>query len=447
MAASALSTDLYQLTMVAGHVAAGRHERVTATFELFVRSLPPHRNVLVAAGLETVLDYVERLHFDDSDVAWLRQAEALRAVPAEFFDYLRAFRFTGDINAMPEGTPVFPNEPILQVTAPLAQAQLVETAILSLVNFQTSVASKAVRVVIAAGGRPVLEFGARRAHGPEAALLAARSAYLAGCSATSFVEAGRRFGIPLSGTMAHAWVQVGKTEIAAFDEYARLFGEESTALLDTFDTEAAARAIVRSVLKPGAVRLDSGNLLKLSRSVRAILDAGGLSRTRIVASGDLDELRIRGLLSSEAPIDAFGVGTSVVTSIDAPALGGVYKLVELNEGGVIRRVVKTSSEKATWPGRKQVWRRLSGNKAIRDVIALDGEPAIAGATPLLRAVMQGGRRIGDAVAPASAREWCRASVATLPAAVRSVERAPRYRVDQSGGLRDAIVEHASAARR
>jgi len=444
MTATALSTDLYQLTMVAGHVAAERHERVTATFELFVRSLPPHRNFLIAAGLESVLDYVTHLSFDDDQIAWLRHADELHAAPPAFFDYLREFRFTGEIRAMREGTPVFANEPMLQVTAPLAQAQLVETALLSLVNFQTSVASKAVRVVAAAGGRPVMEFGARRAHGPDAALLAARAAYLAGCSSTSFVEAGRRFGIPLSGTMAHAWVQAGNSETAAFEEYARLFGERSTLLLDTFNTEAAARAIVASGFRPGAVRLDSGDLLALSRSVRAILDSGGLTTTQIVASSDLDELRIQGLLAAGAPIDAFGVGTSVVTSIDAPALGGVYKLVEQTENGVTRRVVKKGSAKATWPGRKQVWRYTERNRALRDVIALDGEPALAGAMPLLTAVMHGGRRVGGAVTLVSAREWCQTAVAALPAAVRRVERAPRYRVDQSSSLRDAIVEQVSA---
>jgi len=444
MTATALSTDLYQLTMVAGHVAAERHERVTATFELCVRSLPRHRNFLIAAGLESVLDYVTHLSFDDDQIAWLRHADDLRAAPPAFFDYLRAFRFTGEIRAMREGTPVFANEPMLQVTAPLGQAQLVETAILSLVNFQTSVASKAVRVVAAAGGRPVMEFGARRAHGPDAALLAARSAYLAGCSSTSFVEAGRRYGIPLSGTMAHAWVQAGETETGAFVEYARLFGERSTLLLDTFNTEAAARAIVASGLRPGAVRLDSGDLLALSRSVRAILDSGGLTTTQIVASSDLDELRIHGLLSAGAPIDAFGVGTSVVTSVDAPALGGVYKLVELNEGGVIRRVMKHSSAKATWPGRKQVWRYAERNRAVRDIIALDAEPAFNGAAPLLEPVMRSGRRVADAVAVGSARAWCAQAVAGLPDTLRRIERAPAYQVDQSPALRDAIVAQWSA---
>lgn len=442
MPATALSTDLYQLTMVAGHVAAGRHERVLATFELFTRSLPAHRNFLIAAGLDSALDYVERLRFDEEQIRWLRDAHELRSAPPAFFEYLRAFRFSGEIRAMREGTPVFANQPILQVTAPLAQAQLVETAMLSLVNFQTSVASKATRVVTAAAGRPVMEFGARRAHGPEAALFAARAAYLAGCSSTSYVEAGRQFGIPLSGTMAHSWVLASESESAAFGEYARLFGAESTPLLDTFDTEAAARAIVASGLKPPAVRLDSGDLLTLSRAVRSILDAGGLADTRIVASGDLDELRIHQLLASRAPIDAFGVGTSVVTSIDAPALGGVYKLVELNEGGEIRYVMKKSPAKATWPGRKQVWRVFENDQAHRDIVALDAEPAIANAMPLLQPVMQRGRPVGESATLGAARDWCRAAVIALPGALRRLDTAPPYRVEQSPGLRAAVLEHA-----
>src|SRR5579871_524487 len=224
MAATPLSTDLYQLTMVAGYVASNRQDGVVATFELFTRSLPDARGYLLAAGLESALEYLECLRFDEDDIEWLRGTNELRHAPETFFQYLRGFRFTGDVSAVAEGTPVFPYEPILQVTAP--QAQLVETALLSLVNFQTSVASKAARVVAAADGRPVMEFGARRAHGPEAALFAARAAYLAGCASTSYVAAGRRFGIPLSGTMAHSWVLAAKSEPDAFGEYARLFGAE-----------------------------------------------------------------------------------------------------------------------------------------------------------------------------------------------------------------------------
>jgi nicotinate phosphoribosyltransferase len=442
MAATALSTDLYQLTMVAGYVASNRQDRVVATFELFTRSLPDARGYLVAAGLESVLEYLERLRFESGDIEWLRGTSELRHAPETFFEYLRGFRFTGDVSAVAEGTPVFADEPMLQVTAPLPQAQLVETALLSFVNFQTSVASKASRVVTAADGRPVMEFGARRAHGPEAAVLAARAAYLAGCRSTSYVAAGRRFGIPLSGTMAHSWVLAAKSEADAFREYAAMFGGGSTLLLDTFDTEAAARSIVSAGLRPAAVRLDSGDLLALSRSVRAVFDGGGLRETKIIASGDLDEYRIRGLLDARAPIDAFGIGTSVVTSIDAPALGGVYKLVELRDGNERRRVMKHSPGKPTWPGRKQVWRVLRDGIAVRDVVSFHDEPEVAGATALLRPVMRSGVRVDPSTTLDASRSLREARLAELPADVRRLVSPAAYPVDVSGRLRDARTDSA-----
>jgi nicotinate phosphoribosyltransferase len=440
MAATALSTDLYQLTMVAGYVASNWQDRVVATFELFTRSLPGSRGYLVAAGLDSVLEYLEHLRFDDNEVEWLRDTNELRHAPEAFFEYLRGFRFTGELSAVAEGTPVFPYEPILQVTAPLPQAQLVETALLSFVNFQTSVASKASRVVTAAEGRPVMEFGARRAHGPDAALLAARAAYVAGCASTSYLAAGRRFGIPLSGTMAHSWVLAAKSEPDAFREYARLFGAGSTLLLDTFDTEAAARSIVGAGLRPGAVRLDSGDLASLSQSVRAVFDAKGLGETRIVASGDLDEYRIRALLEARAPIDAFGVGTSVVTSIDAPALGGVYKLVELREGTERRRVMKRSTGKPTWPGRKQVWRVVRDGIAVRDIVSFHDEPPVAGATALLRPVMRSGVRLDPSPTPDASRSFREARLAELPADVRRLVSPAAYPVEASSRLRDAMTD-------
>ena len=413
MSATALATDLYQLTMMAGYFATGRHESTTATFELFVRRLPPHRAFLVAAGLEPFLDFLARLEFETAHVERLRQEPALNGVPTAFFDYLRGLRFTGDVWGVPEGTPVFANEPLLRVTAPIGEAQLVETAALAFINFQTSIASKAARVVQAAAGRPVYEFGARRAHGVDAALFAARAAYLAGCAGTSFVEAGLYFGIPLSGTMAHSWVLSSPDEISAFRTYEELFGDQAVLLLDTYDTIAAAHAVVATGLRPAGVRLDSGDLLELSCEVRRILNSGGLDRTSIIGSGDLDEWSIRRLLDGRAPIDAFGVGTSIVTSIDAPALGGVYKLVEMVEDGRVRRVRKTSPDKGTWPGQKQVWRRFRDGKAVEDVVAFDEEPAPTSATPLLmQAVRHGERLKGPTLA--DARENCRARIAELP---------------------------------
>ena len=274
MSATALATDLYQLTMMAGYFVTGRHETSTATFELFVRRLPARRSFLITAGLESFVEFLERLEFDDEEVERLRDEPGLRGVPPTFFEYLRGLRFTGDVWGVPEGTPVFANEPLLRVTAPIGEAQLVETSALAFINFQTSIASKAARIVNAADGHPVYEFGARRAHGLEAALFAARAGFVAGCAGTSFVEAGLRFGIPLSGTMAHSWVLSSADEIGAFRTYDALFGEHAVLLLDTYDTIAAARAVVASGLRPAGVRLDSGDLVELSRGVRGILDAG-----------------------------------------------------------------------------------------------------------------------------------------------------------------------------
>jgi nicotinate phosphoribosyltransferase len=434
MAATPLTTDLYQITMMAGYFAQGRHERTTATFELFVRRLPPNRSYLVSAGLASLLDYLEQLRFTDEEIEWLRGIEALSSVPAEFFEYLREFSFAGDVWAMPEGTPVFAQEPIVRVTAPIAQAQLIETAALAFVNFQTSIASKASRVVTAAAGRSVMEFGARRAHGLEAALYAARSAYLAGAAGTSFVEAGRRFGIPLSGTMAHSWVMSAPSEADAFADYTGLFGGHSVLLLDSYDTLAAARLIVSSRLKPAGVRLDSGDLAALSREVREILDAGGLSSTKILASGDLDEFAIAALLDEGAPIDGFGVGTRLATSEDAPALGGVYKLVEVEENGVRRRVMKRSEGKATWPGRKQVWRVMRGETAVRDLVTFEDEPPVPDAMPLLRQVVRSGFRVPEDMSLATARARCLRLVAELPPETRGLDAGAQYDVASSAAL-------------
>ncbi len=319
MPVTALSTDLYQLTMMAGYFQCGRH-LAQATFELFVRRLPRNRSCLLAAGLEQALQYIETLRFTADEVAFIRQQPPFARTGGAFFDYLGAFRFTGEVWAMREGTPFFPNEPILRVTAPLAQAQLLETTLLAIVNFQTSIASKAHRVVHAAAGRPVMEFGARRAHGLDAALFAARAAYLAGVSSTSYVEAGRQFGIPLTGTMAHSWVLAAASERDAFTSYADMFNPHTVLLLDTFDVEAATRAAIDAGMRPAGVRIDSGDLLALSRTVRGLLDAAGLTSTRVIASGDLDERKIQDLIRADAPIDSYAVGTALVTSDDAPAL-------------------------------------------------------------------------------------------------------------------------------
>jgi nicotinate phosphoribosyltransferase len=433
MPVTPLATDLYQLTMMAGYFKTGRHSR-RATFELFTRRLPPHRTCLLFAGLEQALSYLEGLHFTAEDIAWLAGLPAFSAAPSGFFEYLETFRFTGDVWAMAEGTFFLPDEPVLRITAPLAEAQLVETALLAIISFQITIASKAHRLVVAAGDRPVLEFGARRAHGLEAALYAARAAYLAGCASTSFVEAGRRFGIPLSGTMAHSWILAADSERQAFTDFASLFGPESVLLLDTFDVMQAATAIIDAGLRPSAVRLDSGDLLSLSRRVRQALDEAGLSATRIIASGDLDEWRIQSLIREGAPVDAYAVGTALTTSEDAPALGGVYKLVEIEWRDGMRPVLKKSPGKRTRGGAKQVWRVFDSGRATMDVMTLASEEARAGAEPLLQAVMRRGERLTSAPALDDVRATRAAGLASMPASFRLLEGAPDYPVRLSAAL-------------
>ena len=438
----ALSTDLYELAMMAGYYATGNLPR--ATFELYVRELPPHRSFLVAAGLEQALDYLEQLRFSDADIGHLRTVQALQDVPADFFEeYLRRFRFTGDVWAVKEGTPVFPPAPIMQVTAPLPEAQLVETALLAHVGFQTSVASRAARIVDAAAGRAVAEFGARRAHGVEAGILGARAAVLAGCASTSNVEAGRRFGIPVSGTMAHSWVMAFSDEATALQKYCDVFGDDAVLLLDTYDTIAAARSIVASGLRPRAVRLDSGDLIADSGRVRAILDNGGLRDTRILVSGDLDEWRIDAIVRAGAPVDGFGVGAALSTVSDAPSLGAVYKLVELERGGSFTPVMKQSTGKRTLPGRKQVWRRFDHGVAKEDVIEhVSNGVDIPSAQPLLTRVMSEGRREHPAPALSELRARSRAAIADVAESVRRLHQPERYPV-RLGAVLQASVDRMS----
>jgi len=423
---NALSTDLYELTMIGGYYVKGVSGR--ATFDLFVRQLPPTRTYLVAAGLEQALDFLESLRFTPEDIDFLRTVPALARLPRSFFDdYLPSFRFTGDVSAVEEGTPVFAHEPLLRVTAPLAEAQLVETALIAEVMFPTSVASRASRVVEAAAGRSVMEFGARRAHGIDAGIRAARAAYVAGFDATSIVEAGKRFGIPLSGTMAHSWVMASASEADAFRAYADVYREDAVLLIDTYDTVAAARMIAASGLRPRAVRLDSGDVMALSREVRRIFDEGGLRETAIVASGDLDELRIAEIVASGAPIDGFGVGTAISTSSDAPALSGVYKLAEIERDRQLVPVIKKSPGKRTYPGCKQVWRVIRDGVAAEDVLTLTDAAPPADAQPLLTEVMRKGARLSRPSLTAI-RERCRQQVALLPRDVRRLIDGRNYRV-------------------
>jgi len=357
----ALLTDLYELTMAAAYLEAGKTS--LATFELFVRQLPPRRRFLIVAGLEQALQFLQNLHFDAGQIDFLRAHPAFRHVTPRFFEYLASLRFNGEVWAMPEGTVAFANEPLLRVTAPIVEAQIAETFLLATINFQTMIATKAARVVAAARGRPVIEFGSRRAHGPEAGMLAARAAYLGGCSGTSNVEAGRRFGVPIVGTMAHSFVMAFEDEPEAFEVFLRTFPETATILLDTYDVATAVRALAGK--RVPAVRLDSGDLLAQSKQVRRLLDEAGMTQTKIFASGDLNEERIVALLDGGAPIDAFGVGTELSTSADAPVVNGVYKLVAISGGRI-----KLSPGKETYPGPKQVWRqRDAEGRYVRDRIA------------------------------------------------------------------------------
>ncbi|MGC2519123.1 MAG: nicotinate phosphoribosyltransferase, partial [Burkholderiales bacterium] len=368
--ASALLTDFYQLTMLKSYFERGMN--ATAAFEFFVRKFPASRNFLVAAGLEQALDFLQALRFTEEELDWL---ERRHGFGGDFRKRAAALRFTGDVDAMPEGTVFFPDEPILRVAAPLPQAQLVETRLVALLHLGTVVASKAARCVLAAPGKLLVDFGLRRAHGAEAGLLAARAAYLAGFSGSATVLAGKRFDIPLYGTMAHSYVQAHETETAAFLDFARAHPQNTTLLIDTYDTEAGAEKVValapqlrQEGIRVKAVRLDSGDLGAHARKVRAILDRGGCGEVGIFASGGLDEHELARLAG--APIDGFGVGTSLVTSSDAPGLDCAYKLQEY--AGVARR--KRSEGKATWPGRKQVWRTFGSGGAIeRDLLGLEGE--------------------------------------------------------------------------
>jgi nicotinate phosphoribosyltransferase len=396
---SGLLTDLYELTMAAAYVQNHFHAR--ATFELFVRQLPHRRNYLVAAGVEQALDFLENVRFSDEDVSYLRALPAFANVHSGFFDYLSQFRFAGDVWALPEGTVFFPGEPMLRVTAPIAEAQLVETSLLSILHFQTLIASKAARVTFAAARRPVVEFGSRRAHGMEAGVLAARAAFVGGCEGTSNAYAGRRFGIPVYGTQAHSWIMAHADESEAFRDFLDVFPEQSTLLVDTYDVHAAIEKIIALGRKPAGVRLDSGDVLKDSLWVRKRLDSVGWNDVQIFASGDLDEDRIEILLRSGARLDAFGVGSALSTSSDSPYVGVIYKLVEVDLGGEKRSAAKFSQEKTTYPGRKQVFRFTGEDGCFSsDVIGLDTE-SFPASKPLLVSVMRGGRRT-ETTAPDSA---------------------------------------------
>ncbi|HKC88103.1 MAG TPA: nicotinate phosphoribosyltransferase [Blastocatellia bacterium] len=432
---SGLATDLYQLTMAAAYHAGGRNER--ASFELFVRKLPEERSYLIVAGLERALDYLRRLSFSPDEIEYLRGLPAFDRVSPKFFDYLRDFRFTGDVWAMPEGTVAFPGEPLLRVTAPLIEAQIVETYLLATINFQTLIATKASRIVEAAQGRGIIELGARRAHGFGAAVYAARAAFIGGCVGTSNLVAGRMFDIPVYGTAAHSFTMAFEHEIDAFRAYFKVFPDSATLLLDTYDTIGAARLATEFGTELRGVRLDSGDLIGLSKQVRAILDGAGMRRTKIVASGDLNEFKIAEMIAAGAPIDLFGVGTDLSTSHDAPALGGVYKLVEVEFDGRVEPKIKLSLDKATYPYRKQVWRATASDGLFAgDMIAKADETDLPGAT-LLEPVMRDGQGVATPPGLREAQERARRQLAGLPAAHKRLTGARPYPVRYSDKLEES----------
>lgn len=431
---AALFTDLYELTMAASYWREGMAGE--ATFSLFVRRLPPGRGFLVAAGLEDALEFLRVFRFTADGLAYLA---TLGGFEPRFLEFLAAVRFTGNVRAVPEGTPVFPDEPLLEVTAPILEAQLVETAVLNCVHLQTLIASKAARCVMAARDRAVVEFGLRRAAGTDAGMKAARSAFIAGATMSSNVLAGMAYGIPPTGTMAHSYVSAFPHEIDSFRAFAAAFPDRTILLLDTYDTVTAAHkavTVARELAAAGhrlaGVRLDSGDLAALAHEVRAVLDAGGFPDAKIFASGGLDEDDIDRCLAAGAPIDAFGVGTRMGVSADAPYLDMAYKLVRYDG----RDVLKTSAGKATWAGPKQVYReRDRDGRAVGDVLALRDEAPPAGdPEPLLVPVMRGGELLQQHPALDAIRARCRAALASLPDEVRRLRGAAPYPVRYSERL-------------
>ena len=432
---SALNTDLYELTMAAGYFAAGKKDDL-ATFELSVRRLPETRNFLVAAGLQQAVEYLKSFRFTADEVDYLRSLPQFAHAPLEFFTFLKSLRFTGDLFAVQEGTPVFPNEPIAMVRAPIIEAQIAETYLISTFAFQTSIASKAARCVHAAQGRNVVEFGSRRAHSPGAGILAGRAAYLAGCGGTSNAEAGMRFGIPVFGTAAHSWTMAFHDEEEAFRSLQTLLGESTVFLIDTYDTIEGAKLATKLGKPLWGVRLDSGDLVKLSRQVREILDKAGLQSAQIFATNDLDEYRLAEFVKEGAPLDAFGVGTQLATSADAPSLSAVYKLVELKHQGHIHYTAKFSDDKSTLPGAKQIYRYPD-----HDVVTLHSEcNSSYKGEPLVRPVIIQGELVEALPALSKSREHARQAIAALPEELHSLTPSVPYEVKVSEKLL-ALVEN------
>jgi nicotinate phosphoribosyltransferase len=428
---SALLTDLYELNMVQAYLDRGEDQE--AVFEFFVRRLPVRRGFMVAAGLDDALDYLETLRFTPQEIDWLKSTGRFRD---NLLDYLANFRFTGDVHALPEGTVCFPNEPLARITAPLPQAQLVETRLINILHFQTLIASKAARMVLAAPGKILSDFGLRTAHGAEAGLYSARASYLAGFAGAANVLAGERYGIPIVGTMAHSYIQVHSDEMTAFENFARARPEGVILLIDTYDTEAGARKVVELAPRLKAdgiairgVRIDSGDLTAMARKVRRILDDGGLRDVIILVSGGINEDVLQTMMAEKAPIDGFGIGVNLDASLDAPSLDCAYKLQEY--AGRPRR--KLSEGKITWPGRKQVFRSYGAQGRMNgDVVSLEGDKQPG--EPLMVPVMRGGERIAPSPTLAEIRERAARELARLPQPLTRLTQGYDYPVKVADAL-------------
>jgi nicotinate phosphoribosyltransferase len=441
-----LLCDLYELTMAASYHREGLDR--PAVFELFVRHLPPHRSWLLAAGIGPALRLVAEMRFGPPELGYLREL----GFEQGFLEYLAGFRFRGDVAAMPEGTLCFAEEPLVRVTAPRIEAQLLETLLLNQVNFQTMVATKAARVVLAAGGSEpghgerVIDFSPRRDHGLDAAMKVARCAAIAGCAGTSNVAAAQRYGLVPLGTMAHSYVLSFRTELEAFRAFLRAFPDRGVLLVDTYDIEQGVRTAIEAARQTGTalqgIRIDSGDLADWARSARRLLDEAGMTETQIVVSGDLEEVRIAQLVASGAPVDSFGVGTELGTSRDSPVVNGVYKLVaDADPKGGWRTVRKLSAEKETLPGPKQVLRRLRDGQLVGDLVAAEGEAAEG--EPLLVPFMEGGK-IVRSESMEQMRSRAEASLRSLPAHLRLPGRGgDEYPVEISERL---LAAPSSAAR-
>ncbi|MBN1382141.1 MAG: nicotinate phosphoribosyltransferase [Deltaproteobacteria bacterium] len=418
---SPLLTDLYQLTMLQAYLNSGIRQQ--AAFEFFVRTLPENRNFLTACGLETFLDYLEGMRFSPTELIYMKGTGRFSS---DLIDYLEQFQFTGDVYAMPEGTVFFTDEPIIRVVAPICEAQLVETRLINMVQFETLIASKAARCVIAADGRAsLIDFGVRRAHGAEAGLLAARASYIAGFIGTSTVLANAFYGIPIFGTMAHSFIEAHDSEEAAFIDFCLANPQNTTLLIDTYDTPNGCRKAVEVAkilaekgIRVQRVRLDSGDILALSKEVRQILDQAGYRDIEIFVSGNMDEFIIEDLLTSGAPINGFGVGTKMDTSADAPYLECAYKLTEYAD----RPRMKKSSGKVSLPGRKQVFRSYEKGRMTGDVITVEGD-SLAG-TPLIEQVMVGGNRLAKPRTLQETAAYTRDQFNALPRDLRALRTAP-----------------------